>query len=199
MSDKTSTRASPLSVEERQDAIIDAVIPLLMDRGQAVTTRQIAEAAGVAEGTIFRAFGDKESLIRAAVAKHLDPGPLRRQLAGIDPALPLEAKVRRVIELLQARFSGVFRLMAAIPEGERPSRPPRPERTEYAGIVARALQPDLDRLTWPAERVAPLIRLIAFSTSMPMFSDDNPFTVDELTRFVLHGITGREPGDPGTP
>lgn len=194
MSDKTATRASPLPVEDRQDTIIDAVIPLLMERGHAVTTRQIADAAGIAEGTIFRAFGDKETLIRAAVAKHLDPGPLRRQLAAIDPALPLEAKVRQVIALFQARFTGVFRLMAAINESERPSRPPRAERTEYAAIVAETLQPDLDRLTWPAESVAPLIRLIAFSASMPMMSDDNPFTLDELTRFALFGISGQPPG-----
>lgn len=193
MSDKAATRASPLPVEDRQDTIIDAVIPLLMERGRAVTTRQIADAAGIAEGTIFRAFGDKESLIRAAVARHLDPGPLRRQLAAIDTALPLEAKVRQVMTLFQARFTGVFRLMAAINESERPSRPSRADRMEYATVVAETLQPDLDRLTWPAESVAPLIRLIAFSASMPMMSEDTPFTVDELTRFALYGISGRPP------
>jgi AcrR family transcriptional regulator len=198
VSDKTATRASPMPIEDRQDLIIDAVIPLLMERGHAVTTRQIADAAGIAEGTIFRAFGDKETLIRAAVARHLDPAPLRRQLAAIDPALPLESKVRQVIQLLQARFTGVFRLMAAINESDRPSRPPRAERTEYAAIVAATLQPDLDRLAWPPESVAPLIRLIAFSSSMPMMNDDTPFTLDELTRFVLYGIAGRAPGAAGS-
>ena len=46
--------------------IIDAVIPLILEHGVGITSRQIAEAAGVAEGTVFRAFGDKESLIAAA-------------------------------------------------------------------------------------------------------------------------------------
>ena len=66
-------RARPLSVEERQASIIDAVIPLLAVHGRDLTSRQIAEAAGIAEGTIFRAFGHKDSLITAAVAKFLDP------------------------------------------------------------------------------------------------------------------------------
>jgi AcrR family transcriptional regulator len=190
------TRAKPLSVEDRQDMIIDAVIPLLMERGHAVTTRQIADAAGIAEGTIFRAFGDKETLVRAAIERHFDPAPLRARLARIDPALPLEEKIRIVIELLQARFGGIVRMMSAMGHTEHPVRPAPPPHSEYAGIVAQALIPDHDRLNWPAERVAPLIRLIAFSTSIPTFAEATPFTTDELTRFVLYGIIGRPAPDP---
>ena len=85
--------------------IVDAVIPLLIEHGRDVTTsRQIAEAAGIAEGTIFRVFGDKETLVQAAIEKYLDPEPLREALRCIDPALPLEHKVRAVILLLHERF-----------------------------------------------------------------------------------------------
>ena len=49
-------RAAPLSPDERRRAIVDAVLPLLIEHGRAVTTRQMAEAAGIAEGTIFRVF-----------------------------------------------------------------------------------------------------------------------------------------------
>src|SRR5690606_24835873 len=48
-------RARPLAPEERREAILDAVLPLLRERGREVTSRELAEAAGVAEGTIFRA------------------------------------------------------------------------------------------------------------------------------------------------
>ena len=54
--------------------IIDAVIPLILEHGVGITSRQIAEAAGVAEGTVFRAFGDKESLIAAAADAFFERG-----------------------------------------------------------------------------------------------------------------------------
>ena len=46
--------------------------PLVLAHGSAVTTRQIAEAAEVAEGTIFRVFPDKVSLVEAVVGEAHD-------------------------------------------------------------------------------------------------------------------------------
>src|SRR5437879_3735908 len=56
-------RAPAMSVEQRREAIIAATIPLLLERGDALTTSQIARAAGIAEGTVFRAFRDKQDLL----------------------------------------------------------------------------------------------------------------------------------------
>ncbi|MEZ5190185.1 MAG: hypothetical protein R2717_04395 [Schumannella sp.] len=50
----------------------------------------------MAEGNIFRAFGDKESIIDAAIARVLDPSRVAPRLRGIDPDEPTEDKVRRV-------------------------------------------------------------------------------------------------------
>lgn len=89
--------------------IVDAVIPLILERGRNVSTRHIAEACGIAEGTIFRAFGDKESLISAAIERLLDPTPMHQRLGRLDPELPLQDKVQAILELLQDRFAEVFR------------------------------------------------------------------------------------------
>ena len=62
-------RAAPMAPDDRRRAIVDAVVPLLLEHGGDVTTRQIAEAAGIAEGTIFRVFPDKPALLMAAAAE----------------------------------------------------------------------------------------------------------------------------------
>jgi len=190
MSDSPRTRAQPMAAEERKAMIIDAVIPLLLEHGRSMTSRQIAEAAGIAEGTIFRAFGDKETLVQAAIEKYLDPEPLREALRSIDPALPLENKVRAILYLLRERFHSVMRIMPVI----GPQRPPVPqERGEFARIIAGILQPEADDLTMPPERVAHMLRLISFSSAFPALNEGIEFGVDELARMVLVGIAGTSP------
>ena len=56
-------RAKPLPPDERRRALVEVTVPLLIEHGRSVTSRQIADAAGVAEGTIFRAFGSKDELV----------------------------------------------------------------------------------------------------------------------------------------
>ena len=97
-------RAKPLSPEDRRTAILDAVIPLLVDRGAAVTTAEMAEAAGIAEGTIFRVFPDKNALLHAAIAKTLDPGPILAALEAVDADASLQDQLTAAAEILAARY-----------------------------------------------------------------------------------------------
>ncbi|WP_025157046.1 TetR/AcrR family transcriptional regulator [Leifsonia aquatica] len=181
-------RAQPLAPDERKAMIIDAVIPLLVEHGRGVTSRQIAEAAGIAEGTIFRAFGDKETLVTAAIEKYLDPEPLRDALRAIDPGLPLEHKVRAVILLMRERFQSVMRIMAVI----GPERPHIPqERHEFARIIARIIEPEAAALNLPPERVAYVLRLLSFASAFPALNEGLEFSVDELARIALLGVAGR--------
>ena len=53
-----------MSPEDRRQMIVRAVLPLVVEHGAAVTTSQIARAAGICEGTVFRAFKDKDELLQ---------------------------------------------------------------------------------------------------------------------------------------
>lgn len=181
-----SKRARALPLEDRKAMIIDAVIPLLIEHGREVTSRQMAEAAGIAEGTVFRAFGDKESLIQAAVERYLDPLPLRTALGSIDRDLPLDEKLSAVFRLLQDRFSGVIRMMAALGRQEPPAN--RPTRQDFAVIIGELLEAHRDQLRVPPERVAHYARVLAFASALPVFDDTIPFTFGELVDLFEHGV-----------
>jgi AcrR family transcriptional regulator len=180
-------RARPLSPDERRAAIVDAIIPLLREQGRDISTRQIAEAAGVAEGTIFRAFGDKESIIEAAIARVIDPEPLRAKLRGIDPDEPTEDKVRQVMILLRERFTGFIGFMTSIGvQGPPPGT--RPSDADWIATMQRIFRDD--ELGVPVETLAFYLRMIAFATSVPAFNAPREFDADELADLVVHGILG---------
>src|SRR3954469_20403355 len=94
--------------------IVAAAIPLLLEHGEMVTTRQIADAAGIAEGTIFRAFPDKDALITAAAEAAFDTESLDEALAAIDPSLPFEEAIRVAVEVLQRRVVELWRIASSI-------------------------------------------------------------------------------------
>ena len=171
--------------------IVDAVMPLLLEFGPAVTSRQIAEAAGISEGTVYKAFGDKASLIQAAVDKQMDPAPLLRELGGIDPALPLEDKVLRALGLLQERFREAFRFMAMFDKYQKPSSGKSQEG--FARVFREFLEPDLGRLNCDPDRVWQILRLLAFSSSLPRLNGGETYGAEELTGIILYGIAGAKP------
>lgn len=181
-------RAQPLAAHARRSMIIDAVIPLLIENGRQTTSKQIAEAAGIAEGTIFRAFGDKETLIEAAIARYLDPEPFRAALRSIDQNLPIQEKVREVVILMRERFGSIFQMLAAVgrPDGPRGGR----SAAEFVEIIERLLEPELVSLNVPIDHVAQTIRLVSFASSFPPLRADFEMSDDELASIILYGVAG---------
>jgi AcrR family transcriptional regulator len=100
-----------MAPDDRRAALIAATIPLLRAHGTTVSTRQIAEAAGVAEGTIFRVFPDKSSLIRAAVLSAFDPEPTLRALLECEPTGPLRDRLKAIAGVLSDRVADIHVLI----------------------------------------------------------------------------------------
>lgn len=189
-------RARPLAPDERREAILVAVLPLLREKGRDVTSRELADASGVAEGTIFRAFGDKESLLEAGLLKLLDPQPFRDELRRIPHDLAFEDKITCVIEALRGRFGEVFRIMTLF---QREGPPPRRESAgeDWLEIIRELLAPDAARLGVPIDIVAWYLRLVAFGASIEPFNHFRTFDSSELAGIVVHGVA--VPGGPPPP
>ena len=108
------TRAKPLPPDDRRRAIIDAVIPLIVDHGAGITTRQMAEAAGVSEGTLFKVFPDKPSILFEAIRVRIDAGPVSEAIGAIPEDLPMERQLEIAAQALVERSEELVALVSVL-------------------------------------------------------------------------------------
>src|SRR5690606_13990347 len=132
-------------VEERREMIVRTALALIAENGAAVTTAQIARAAGIGEGTVFRVFADKDELMAACVAAALDPEPVLAQIADVSLDQPLAARLVEAAEALRAHLARIGRVVDAIgaagrraPAREGEGRPPGDRRAGPGGAAAAA-------------------------------------------------------------
>jgi AcrR family transcriptional regulator len=186
-------RARPLSPEERRDKLVDVTLSLLREHGRAVTTRQIAAAAGVAEGTIFRVVESKEELVELAITRAFEPGALIDRIAEIDPDQPLHARLVQLASILQQRFRATFELMKKVgmvrPADHVHDSPEAVEMREYVhALMEGVIGADRQELSVPAREFLHRLRLLTFAGSHPHITDGQLLTPEEIVDTLLHGL-----------
>ena len=195
-------RAPAMGAEERREAIIHATLPLLAEHGMNATTNQIASAAGIAEGTVFRVFSDKQELIQACVATVIAPEEGLDHIASTPKDLPLPEKLTRIAAGMAERMRAIGALMHSLmATGYKMERlhhgKAHVDREKWISDAVDALVdvigPDAESLRLPPRRAAQVFLALVFSTQFAGrmradVSDEDQIRIDELIDVFLHGV-----------
>ena len=188
-----SPRARPMSPEERRAHLTDVTLRLLRVHGRDVTTRQIAEEAGIAEGTVFRAFAAKEELLDAAISRAFEPGDVVTRIEEIDPTLPLRERLVTLVAFMQQRFRASFDLMQKMglvrpPRHLHDSEGAAAWRDRLEQLLAGVVGDDAEELAVPLDHFIHVLRLLTFAGSHEHIADGRLLSPDEIVDTVLHGL-----------
>lgn len=180
-----SRRAAPLPPSERRRSIITAALPLLVERGASVTSRELAAAAGVSEGTLFKVFGDKDELIRAAVAVAIDPEPFEAAVSAIDREQPFAGRLVDATTLIQRRIVDIWQLISKLDahRHHEPKHQPLPDSAALTALMASGG----DAVDEPPADAARLLRALTLAMTHPLFTP-TPRSADDIVHVFLHGV-----------
>lgn len=189
---------SELRADARQ-AIVEAAAGLLREGGaRAVTTRAVAQAAGVPQPTIFRLFGDKHGLLEA-VADHVmtdyvaDKGVKAAGEDG-DPVADLRSAWRAHVGFGLANPDVFTLLTASDPGSAAVAAGIEVLRSRVARVAAAGL------LGVPVERAVDMIRAAGSGAVLTLLAtpeaDRDPRLSDALIDAVLGEILTTAPAPP---
>jgi AcrR family transcriptional regulator len=190
-------RAPALPPSERRQIIVQAAIPLLARHGRQVTTAQIAAAAGVAEGTIFRVFPDKLSILDACLEHVLDTTHLEGDLQAASARPTIERRLEATVEALHRHLShllpvalalGIVTARTAVDE-EHHGVTAANHAVMVTALVARHLRAEAGSFrTSPVTVARLLVGLVFGSAFQEAHSGLPPLGTRMVTRIVLDGV-----------
>jgi AcrR family transcriptional regulator len=182
-----------MAPEERRKELIAVTLPLLREFGMSVTTRQIAEAAGVAEGTIFGVFPDKTSLFVSAISAVLDTDKTVDELRRLRNTRDLEERLVRAFDVLVDRYSTngpLIGLARSLP-GDAANvvvTMAFEARRRMQDAVAELMEHDRKRLRSSPETAARLLITLAFAAVRDQFGGTERIHSEQLIAVLLHGL-----------
>lgn len=203
-----------MTPEQRREAIVAAAIPLLIERGGNVTTGQIAAAAGIAEGTVFRAFKDKQELLTECMHTGLRPDLVIEAIDYLPSDEPLEQRLTSAIDLVTDYMQHMWSLIQALqiagisreelhPKPSQDAEKRSPRHGEHAMIrvtssIIRLLEPERDALRLEPALAARMLMGLVFANRLQ--GDDlgqETAHASQLVDLFLHGAQLNTPNTKG--
>lgn len=198
-----------MSREDRRQAILSVLVPLLVERGGEVSTKEIARAAGIAEGTIFRVFPDKRSLLMAAAEEAINPADGQALFdAALHGVTGLRDKVvvaaGRVLERMQLTMTVMVavrpHLVAAFHEAQERGEKVAIGPPDFVLVAQEELhrrltglfEPHREELATTPEIAAIALRSLIFGASRPELGMDAVLDPDQIADLLLGGVLRRE-------
>lgn len=165
----------------------------------------MAEAAGVAEGTIFSVFPDKASIIIEAVKATMDPEPVREALATIPDSGPFDRQLELVATVLLERSTrvgtlvGVLRTMQPTGAGKLAGAHRFVTESNMAilSVLTELFERHTESLRVEPDRAAVAFLGFVFANAHPLMAADEKPGAGEVVDMLLHGIAGSD-GDVAT-
>lgn len=189
-------RATPLPPEARRAAIIEAALPLLEQHGPDLTTRMVAKAAGVAEGTLFRVFPTLDDLLDATFSEYLSQERLAARLAAVDLGDTLESRTRGALTGLVNWFSSVHYALhspkAEAKHGSASAAGMQCYKDRFVDLrdwLVDVFTPHAAELSVPVASFAHFLKTLAIGHVMGRRED---ISLDDTTRFALTGAQRKE-------
>jgi AcrR family transcriptional regulator len=197
-----------MSPDDRRKAIVRALVPLLVERGGEVSTREIAQAAEIAEGTIFRVFPDKRSLMLAAAEEAINPADGQ---AAFDDAMAgltgLRDKVvvstQRVLDRMRMTMSVMMAVRAHLMWDEESRKadpvkkhfgPPQfvlDAQAELHRRLTGIFEAHRDELAVEPEVAAIALRSLIFGASRPELGLAPALSAEQIADLLLSGVATR--------
>jgi AcrR family transcriptional regulator len=191
-------RAPAMSPEDRREAIVTATVPLLFAHGANVTTSQIAKAAGIAEGTVFRAFKDKQELIRTCVQSVLAADSELELIEQARQAGTLAERLSLGISAVSGYLDRLWKLMSVLRDSgydprdghgkEREHKGPPIEMQRITERVASLFDPDEELRVDPSLAARLLLGLVFTNRMHGEGFGDSTADADQLVELFLHGV-----------
>lgn len=199
-----------LSTDDRREQILSSIGAVVLEHGVKVTSRQLADAAGVAEGTLFRAFGDKDSLLIAFVERE---GCRAFDLSSVEQrrheCTTVSELVRAMIEVIVDQLGHYMELTMALGpliqaahSGYREKGTVEAHHQRFADFnqrIASLLEPFAHEISVSTTAAAAAIATVAVTASSSWGQVAPPLSLDDTHRILVHGLIAEQSGSSPAP